>query len=90
MWAVLSFVITVAIGLVVVLAVGRRGSAQSNSYPWKLYAIRSPETGVVVSLRARLIGSTRLLLWRRVVAYFVVKVGLECARVPHHPHGSLG
>ena len=34
MWAVLSFVIKVAIGLVVVLAVGRRGSAQSNSYPW--------------------------------------------------------
>ena len=45
MWAVLGFVLAAAIGLVVVLAVGRRGLVQSNAYPWKLYATANMHVG---------------------------------------------
>jgi hypothetical protein len=50
MWAVLGFVLATAIGLVVVLALGRRGLVQSNAYPWKLYATANMHVGIIGGL----------------------------------------
>jgi hypothetical protein len=50
MWVVLGFVLAAAIGLVVVLAVGRRRSAQNNTYPWKLYATANTHVGIMGGL----------------------------------------
>ena len=50
MWAVLGFVIATSTGLIVVLAVGSRCSARSNSYPWKLYATANMHVGIMGGL----------------------------------------
>jgi len=50
MWVVLGFVLAAAIGLVVVLAVGRRGLARSKSYPWQLYATANVHVGIMGGL----------------------------------------
>jgi hypothetical protein len=50
MWVVLGFVVAAALGLVVVLAVGRRSSAQNNTYPWKLYATANTHVGIMGGL----------------------------------------
>ncbi len=50
MWAVLGFVLAASIGLVVVLAVGRRGLVQGNAYPWKLYATANMHVGIIGGL----------------------------------------
>ena len=47
MWAVLSFLIASAIGLVVVLAVGRRGVARRGDYPWMLYPMAKDHVGIM-------------------------------------------
>ena len=50
MWAVMSFLLAAAIGLVAVLAVGRRGSAQSDHYPWILYDTAKLHVGIMAGL----------------------------------------
>ena len=50
MWAVMGFLLAAAIGLVAVLAVGRRGSAQSDRYPWILYDTAKLHVGVMAGL----------------------------------------
>jgi len=50
MWAVLGFLVAAAIGLVAVLAAGRRGSDQRNSYPWLLKDTANMHVGIMGSL----------------------------------------
>ena len=50
MWAVLGFVLAAATGLVVVLAVGRRGLARNKTYPWQLYATANMHVGIMGGL----------------------------------------
>jgi hypothetical protein len=50
MWAVLGFVLVAAIGLVAVLAAGRRGSTRSDSYPWHLYDTAKMHVGIMSGL----------------------------------------
>jgi hypothetical protein len=50
MWAVMGFLLAAAIGLAAVLAVGRRGSAQSDRYPWILYDTAKLHVGVMAGL----------------------------------------
>jgi hypothetical protein len=50
MWAILGFVIAAAIGLVVVIAFGRRGLAHTETYPWQLYATANMHVGIMGGL----------------------------------------
>ena len=50
MWAVMGFLLAAASGLVAVLAVGRRASAQSDRYPWILYDTAKLHVGVMAGL----------------------------------------
>jgi hypothetical protein len=50
MWVVLGFLIVSAIGLVTVLAVGRRGSPQRNGYPWMLDEAAKLHVGIMGTL----------------------------------------
>ena len=50
MWAVMGFLFAAAIGLVAVLAVGRRGSAQSDQHPWILYDTAKLHVGIMAGL----------------------------------------
>jgi hypothetical protein len=50
MWAVMAFLLAAAIGLVAVLAMGRRGSAQSDRYPWILYDTAKLHVGIMAGL----------------------------------------
>ena len=50
MWAILGFVLAAAIGLVVVLALGRHGLARSNTCPWQLYATANMHVGIIGGL----------------------------------------
>ncbi len=50
MWAVLGFLLTAAIGLVAVLAAGRRGSAQRDRFPWMLHETAKLHVGIMASL----------------------------------------
>jgi hypothetical protein len=50
MWAVMGFLVAAAIGLVAVLAVGRRGSAQSDQHPWILYDTAKLHVGIMAGL----------------------------------------
>jgi hypothetical protein len=50
MWAVMGFLLAATIGLVAVLAVGRRGSARSDSHPWKLYDTAHMHVGIMAGL----------------------------------------
>jgi hypothetical protein len=50
MWAVLGFLLAAGIGLMVMLAAGRRGSAQSGSYPWILAETANLHVGIMGSL----------------------------------------
>jgi hypothetical protein len=50
MWPLIGFFVAAAIGMVVVLAVGRRGSVQSNRYPWILNATANAHVVVMASL----------------------------------------
>ena len=50
MWAVMGFLLAAAIGLAAVLAMGRRGSAQSDRYPWILYDTARLHVGVMAGL----------------------------------------
>lgn len=50
MWAILGFVLAAAIGLVVVLALGRHGLARSKTYPWQLYATANMHVGIMGGL----------------------------------------
>jgi hypothetical protein len=50
MWTVLGFILAAAIGLVVVLALGRRGLARSKTYPWQLYATANMHVGIMGGL----------------------------------------
>ena len=50
MWAVMSFLLAAAIGLVAVLAVDRRGSAQNAHYPWILYDTAKLHVGIMGGL----------------------------------------
>src|SRR3954462_15711163 len=47
MWAVLGFLLAAAIGLIVVLAVGRGGVARRGNYPWMLYAMAKDHVGIM-------------------------------------------
>jgi hypothetical protein len=50
MWAVLGFLLAAGIGLMIVLAAGRRGSAQRGSYPWMLAETANLHVGIMGSL----------------------------------------
>jgi hypothetical protein len=50
MWVFVGFVVTAAIGTAVVLSVGRRGAAQSHTYPWQLYATANMHVGLMGGL----------------------------------------
>ena len=50
MWVLVGFLLAAAIGLVAVLAVDRRGSARSDSYPWKLYDTAHMHVGIMGGL----------------------------------------
>ena len=50
MWAVLSFLLAAAIGLVVVLIASRRSSAQHGRHPWLLYDTTKLHVGIMASL----------------------------------------
>jgi hypothetical protein len=50
MWAVLGFLLAAGIGLMVVFAAGRRGSAQRGSYPWRLAETANLHVGIMGSL----------------------------------------
>jgi hypothetical protein len=50
MWAVLGFSLAAAIGLVVVLVMGRHGLARSKTYPWQLYATANMHVGIMGGL----------------------------------------
>ena len=50
MWTVLGFVLAAAIGLVVVLVIGRHGLARSKTYPWQLYATANMHVGIMGGL----------------------------------------
>jgi len=50
MWAVMAFLLAAVIGLVAVLAMGRRGSAQSDRYPWILYDTAKLHVGIMAGL----------------------------------------
>jgi hypothetical protein len=50
MWAVMAFLLAAVIGLVAVLAMGRRGSAHSDRYPWILYDTAKLHVGITAGL----------------------------------------
>jgi hypothetical protein len=50
MWTVLGFTLAATIGLIVVLALGRRGLARSKTYPWQLYATANMHVGIMAGL----------------------------------------
>ncbi len=50
MWAVLSFLLAAAIGLVVALIASRRSSAPHGSHPWLLYDTTKLHVGIMASL----------------------------------------
>jgi hypothetical protein len=50
MWAVLGFIIAAALGLPIVLALCRRGSARRSTYPWMLYESAKLHVGIMASL----------------------------------------
>ncbi len=50
MWAVLGFLVAAGIGLLAVLAAGRRGSAQRDRYPWRLAETANLHVGIMGSL----------------------------------------
>ncbi len=50
MWVLVGFLFAASIGLVAVLAVHRRGSARSDSYPWKLYDTANTHVGIMGGL----------------------------------------
>jgi hypothetical protein len=50
MWVLMGFLVAAAIGLVAVLAVGRRGAAQSDRYPWILYDTAKMHVGIMAGL----------------------------------------
>jgi hypothetical protein len=50
MWVLVGFLLAAAVGLVAVLAVERRGSARSESYPWKLYGTANTHVGIMGGL----------------------------------------
>ena len=50
MWVLVGFLLAATIGLVAVLVVNRRGSARSDSYPWKLYDTAHMHVGIMAGL----------------------------------------
>jgi len=50
MWAITGFLLAAGIGLATVLAMGRRGSAQSDRYPWIIYDTAKQHVSVMASL----------------------------------------
>jgi len=50
MWAVMAFLLAAVIGLVAVLAMGRRGSAHSDRYPLILYDTAKLHVGITAGL----------------------------------------
>ena len=50
MWVVMSFFLAATIGVVAVLAVGRRGLAQSHHYPWILHDTAKMHAGITAGL----------------------------------------
>ena len=50
MWAVMAFLLAAVIGLVAVLAMGRRGSTQDDRYPWILYDTAKLHVGITAGL----------------------------------------